>query len=214
MAPLSFRRRPLLPARRLSSEPAKSMRHSFAVWWEYVGQSRIRFTRTSNTVWLRLERWFSWVDATVRFLLAGRKWLSKSAKLVISFWVKSGTRMLWLRSSRIGRSRREGWRRSKTWGMEEKWMVDVEFHMRPSSTACLSFPQISWCIPARTFFPRWVTWALIFKLFKKKKPFSNLKFLKRRGPESILHWFLVFLLRHSFQSSVKWAFFLPILLQV
>ena len=75
-------------------------------------------TLISRTAWLRLERWFSLVDAVVRLRLAGTKWLSKSEKEEMVMWVRPGMKMFLSLSSRMGKSWEFGERRSSTWERE------------------------------------------------------------------------------------------------
>ena len=71
-------------------------------------------TLMSRMAWLRLERWFSLVEAVVRFRLAGMKCRSKSAKEASGVWVRPGIRMLRSLSSLMGRSWVPGDSRSRT----------------------------------------------------------------------------------------------------
>lgn len=64
--------------------------------------------------WLRLERWFSLVEAVVRLRLAGTNCLSKSEKEEMMVCVKPGIRMFLSLSSLIGKSWEPDDRRSST----------------------------------------------------------------------------------------------------
>jgi len=76
----------------------------------------------SRMAWLRLERWFSLVEAVVRFRVAGMKARSKSEKEAIGVTVRPGIRMLRSLSSLMGRYRVPGDSRSRTWGgTDTRW---------------------------------------------------------------------------------------------
>ena len=81
----------------------------------FLSVDQIKYhTLMRRIAWLRLERWFSLVEAVVRLRLAGTKCLSKSEKEEIVVWVRPGMRMFLSLSSLIGRSWELGDRRSST----------------------------------------------------------------------------------------------------
>lgn len=71
-------------------------------------------TLMRRIAWLRLERWFSLVEAVVLLRLAGTKCLSKSEKEEIVVCVRPGMRMFLSLSSLMGRSWVPGDKRSST----------------------------------------------------------------------------------------------------
>ncbi len=88
-------------------------------------------TLMRRTAWLRLERWFSLVEAVVRLRLAGTKCLSKSEKEEMVMRVRPGMRMFLSLSSLIGKSWELGDSRSSTWE-KERWKQSAHLHAQLS----------------------------------------------------------------------------------